>query len=222
VPDETERLEQSWIANSSAWCTAVRENLIESRREVTNAAIVDAILRREPRRVLDVGCGEGWLARELASRGIDVTGVDASEPLIEAANAMGGARYVHASYRDIIGDPSLLAGSFDVIAANFSLLDDRAGDLLRALRNVLAAGGHVIVQTIHPLVADSPYSDGWRTETFNSLPGDWPAPMPWYFRTLSSWHQLFTHAGYLVPEIQEPRRPNHPSPSSILFVLSVP
>lgn len=37
------------------------------------------------KRVLEVGCGDGALAVELAKRGADVTGVDASERMIDAA-----------------------------------------------------------------------------------------------------------------------------------------
>ena len=35
--------------------------------------------------ILDVGCGEGWLARTLSSEGYNVTGVDASASLIDEA-----------------------------------------------------------------------------------------------------------------------------------------
>jgi 2-polyprenyl-3-methyl-5-hydroxy-6-metoxy-1,4-benzoquinol methylase len=39
-----------------------------------------AVLRDKPASVLDVGCGEGWLARALSAHACRVTGVDASEP----------------------------------------------------------------------------------------------------------------------------------------------
>ena len=38
----------------------MRERRIESRRLVTDAAIVQAILALAPKRVLDMQCGEGW------------------------------------------------------------------------------------------------------------------------------------------------------------------
>jgi SAM-dependent methyltransferase len=37
------------------------------------------------KQVLDLGCGQGWLCRELADRGAEVTGLDASERNIAAA-----------------------------------------------------------------------------------------------------------------------------------------
>jgi 2-polyprenyl-3-methyl-5-hydroxy-6-metoxy-1,4-benzoquinol methylase len=91
---ETKRLRRSWIANATAWREAVREQRIESRRLVTDAAVVSAVLAESPRRVLDLGCGEGWLGRALSGHGIAVTGVDGSAPLIEAARSLGGATFL--------------------------------------------------------------------------------------------------------------------------------
>ena len=224
MSSESDHLRRSWVANSSAWCEAVREQRIESRRLVTDAAIVSAILEQQPRRVLDVGCGEGWLARALSSHGIDVTGIDGSAPLIEAAQALGGgATFVVMSYEELVRDPSLLGARFDTSVANFSILDDRAEELLRALRPVLARDGRVIVQSVHPVVAgdgagDGDYADGWRTETFDAIPGEWSESMPWYFRTLGSWVRVFANAGYSLTEIREPMYPDRARPASIIFI----
>ena len=87
------QLHQSWITNANAWTTAVREKHIASREQVTNQAIVQAILDLAPTRVLDVGCGEGWLCRTLAEKGLALTGIDGSPPLIDAAQALGGANF---------------------------------------------------------------------------------------------------------------------------------
>ncbi len=149
----------------------MREQKIESRRVATDAAILDAILGRNPRDVLDLGCGEGWLARALSERGGSVTGVDASPALIEAAQKLGGGTFRVLPYEEL----STLATQFDVIAANFALLDENLH--LAALRALLRPGGALIVQTVHPAFAGEPYADGWRVETFASMEGEWPEPM---------------------------------------------
>lgn len=56
-------LAQSWITNAELWTAAVRDGDIESRRLVTDQAMVNAVLAQQPRRVFDLGCGEGWLVR---------------------------------------------------------------------------------------------------------------------------------------------------------------
>jgi SAM-dependent methyltransferase len=47
----------------------------------------DFICTYSPRSVLDAGCGTGRVAIELATRGIDVVGVDLDAPMIEQARA---------------------------------------------------------------------------------------------------------------------------------------
>jgi 2-polyprenyl-3-methyl-5-hydroxy-6-metoxy-1,4-benzoquinol methylase len=211
---EHERLRRSWVANASSWCDAVRKQQIESRRVVTDAAIVDAVLEASPRSVLDLGCGEGWLTRALSSHGIEVTGVDASAPLIDAANALGGARFLVLGYEELT---ALAGSSFDAVVANFSLLDDDLHPLLVTLSSLLAPDGRLIVQTVHPAFAGGPYADGWRTETFTAFDGEWPEPMPWYFRTLESWSLAFAAAGYAIARIREPLHPERGTPASVIF-----
>lgn len=214
---EHDQLRRSWVANADAWCDAVRGQRIESRRLVTDAAIVQAILDQHPHRVLDLGCGEGWLARALAAHGIDVTGVDGSEPLIEAARAQGGGEFVVASYEDLWTAAAELPQSrtaFDIIAANFSLLDDRVEQLLTALPRAT-----LVIQTVHPAFAGVPYADGWRVETFDAFSGEWRESMPWYFRTLESWTNVLRTAGYTIADIREPMHPERGVPASILFVV---
>ena len=221
MSSESTQLRRSWVANAATWTETVRNHAIESRRVVTDAAIVTAVLDQHPQRALDAGCGEGWLARALAAHGVEVTGFDASLPLLEEARRLGGATFHAASYEEVAANPSLLGAGFDVVVASFSLLEEDVAALLRALRELLSPQGRVIVQTVHPVVAagDAGYEDGWRTETFAAIPGQWSEPMPWYFRTLSSWTRLFADAGYALVEIREPMYPDRPAPASIIFVL---
>ncbi|MEO8923929.1 MAG: class I SAM-dependent methyltransferase, partial [Caldimonas sp.] len=172
MPDAVEsnalesRLEQSWRSNAEAWSSAVRERRIASRRAGTDAAIVDAVRRTHARRVLDLGCGEGWLARALVERDCEVVGVDASPELIAAARALGAARYEFAAYAELASRTNEL-GSFDAAVFNFALLGEDVQTPLRAARALLHDSGVLIVQTVHPWMAcgDTPYADGWRIET---------------------------------------------------------
>lgn len=47
----------------------------------------DLVMGYGPRSVLDAGCGTGRVGRELARRGVEVVGVDASESMIATARA---------------------------------------------------------------------------------------------------------------------------------------
>ncbi len=94
---------EAWRANAAPWTRAVREQAIASRHRVTVRAILDAALARRPRSVIDLGCGEGWLARALAVRGVDVLGIDAVPALVDAARTVGGGRFLAMDYADVAG-----------------------------------------------------------------------------------------------------------------------
>ncbi len=221
---EAERLRASWDRNAGAWTEAVRGGGIPSRRAGTDAAIVEAAARVPGRRVLDVGCGEGWLARALAARGREVVGTDGSAGLVERAREAGGGTFRVLGYDEIEADPACLGGPFDAVVCNFALLGDRAAPLLRALATALAPEGRLLVQTVHPFTAcgDAPYRDGWRTEDFAGFACPFPAAMPWYFRTVGSWLAEARAAGLELAALEEPLHPETGRPLSLLLVLARP
>lgn len=87
MADPQSALIQSWQLNAHSWIEAIRTGAIASRQQVTDQAILLAILGRQPERLLDLGCGEGWLLRELDKRGVQAVGVDGDATLVEAARS---------------------------------------------------------------------------------------------------------------------------------------
>ncbi|MEG4502526.1 class I SAM-dependent methyltransferase [Microcoleus sp. F6_B4] len=215
-----QQIQQSWEANAGAWIQAIDQNQIESRRAATDEAILQAVLRYKPRRVLDVGCGEGWLTRALANRGVEVVGVDGCAALVDRAREKGGGCFRAIGYDEIVADPAILGQPYDGIVCNFSLLGEEIGDLLRSLRKAIVSDGHLLIQTVHPFTAcqEQPYVDGWKTETFDNFGGDFREPMPWYFRTVSSWFQQVSESGWRVGEFKEQTHPQTKIPLSMLLI----
>ena len=216
------KIVDSWHHNATPWTAAVREGRIESRLLVTNRAIIETILHRSPASVLDIGCGEGWLVRELAAHGMRAIGVDVVPELIEQASLAGGGEFRVASYESIAQGQLHL--TVDVAVANFALLGkDSVNDLISRAPALLTSGGALIVQTLHPLVAtgDLPYEDGWRTGSWAGFSADFTDPAPWYFRTMESWVRLFTECGFRLAELREPRHPVTRKPASVIFVAEV-
>jgi len=215
-PEST--LLQSWHHNARAWTEAVRSGAIESRRQVTDQAILLAVMGRQPERVLDLGCGEGWLLRALAERGFDAVGVDGDATLIDAARVAGSSPVQVASYEELVEAKVDIGRDYDLICANFSLLHQDIIPLLAAMNALLVPGGALVIQTLHPWsAAAGDYQDGWREETFDGLQGDWQ-PMPWYFRTLSSWLNALDMAGLQLTGLREPQHPQSPVPQSLLMI----
>ncbi|MEG4586896.1 class I SAM-dependent methyltransferase [Microcoleus sp. MOSTC5] len=219
-----QQIQQSWEANADAWIQAIQYNTIESRRIATDDAILQAVLRYKPRRVLDVGCGEGWLTRALAKHGVEVVGVDGCAALVDRAREKGGGCFRAIGYDEIIADPAILGQPYDGIVCNFSLLGEEIGDLLRSLRKAIVSDGHLSIQTVHPFTAsqEQPYIDGWKTETFDNCGGAFREPMPWYFRTVSSWFQQVSESGWRVCEFEEPTHPQTKIPLSLLLICQSP
>jgi 2-polyprenyl-3-methyl-5-hydroxy-6-metoxy-1,4-benzoquinol methylase len=221
LPDTHEaQIISSWNTNAEPWTKAIQTGSIRSRQLVTDAAIVDAVLCVGPRRVLDLGCGEGWLARRLSASGIQVTGVDAVPQLIAEARRLGGGEFHFLAY-DAIANGRWHCGPFDAAVCNFSLLGKESVDsLIGAMGRYLGAAGYLIVQTLHPLAAcgDHPYQDGWRAGNWLGFSSEFRDPAPWYFRTLESWVCLLRRSGFELIECREPTALGGAAPSSVIFV----
>ena len=216
---EEQRILRAWRANAAPWSRAVREQSIPSRRLATDRAVVEALSALPVRRVFDVGCGEGWLARALSARGLDVVGVDAVPALIEDARSRGGEFHV-ADYAALAAG-ALQIPPCELAVCNFCLLGDGSvSALLRALPRYLVPGGWLVIQTLHPVAAngDAPYADGWRDGSWAGCGADFSDPAPWYFRTVGSWCALLRTCGYELIEVREPVLPGAPAPCSILFI----
>ena len=103
--------------------------------------------------MLDLGCGNGYLARRFARRGARVTGVDAAGALIAAARRREEAEPLGIVYHeaDAAHLPMLDDGSVDLVIANMSLMDipDAAG-ALREVGRVLRPGGRFVFSISHP------------------------------------------------------------------------
>lgn len=217
------RIIESWHQNADPWTTAVRDHQIESRNLVTNAAVVDAVTSRRPRMVLDIGCGEGWLARALHAQGIDVIGVDVVPELVERAKAAGGGRFEVASYDDI--GRGALNVRVDLAVANFSLIGKESVDaLLPSLPSLIDIGGSLVIQTLHPVAAagEEGYVDGWREGSWAGFSDAFANPAPWYFRRIETWVRLLVASGFRIADILEPMHPISRKPASIVFVGEMP
>lgn len=103
------------------------------------------------RTVLDAGCGEGYLARILAARGANVTGIDLSPRLIEMARAKDPRGEIEYRVADLSTPLPELAGRFDAVASYMVLNDveDHRG-FVATLAQALKPGGHAVLAFNNP------------------------------------------------------------------------
>ena len=102
-------------------------------------------------RILDLGCGTGWLTEELASLG-EAVGIELSEPTVELARQ----QYPHAKFMagDVLEMP-LPVASFDVVVSQevIAHVSDQVAYIDVAAR-ALAPAGYLVLTTANKFVND--------------------------------------------------------------------
>ena len=160
---------------------------------------------------VDVGCGEGRLAREMIARGHHVVGVEGSPALARAARDAEPSFEVHVADAAAMPLPDACA---DLAVASLSLLniDDMAGavrDVARILRPDARFGFNV------PHPTNSNKGPGHYFETYDYAETRERDGLRMTFhdthRPLSAYFAALEAAGLLVEALREP----HPSPEYV-------
>lgn len=173
------------------------------------------------RRVCDLACGQGRVARYLADRGARVVGVDLSAKLLAIARRHEvaeprGITYLHADARRLDG---VASATFDGVLCFMALMD--IADLepaLQSVARVLRPGGWFVFAVLHPCYhtarsgeIETPegtvrtvgayFEEGfWRSDTRAGPPGKVGA----YHRTLSTYVNALADAGLTLERLSEP------------------
>ncbi|GAA1604809.1 methyltransferase domain-containing protein [Kribbella hippodromi] len=92
---------------------------------------------------VDVGCGAGHAAAELARKGLKVTGIDADPEAVEAARSRAPGAMFHVAHSDELPIEDESMDGYRAMRL-FHLLDDPAPTVAEA-RRVLRPGGRIVV-----------------------------------------------------------------------------
>lgn len=174
---------------------------------------------RGARRILDVGCGEGQVARRIARLGADVVGLDPTRSQIAAAHQRGStAQYVQAP----AGQLPFPRGTFDAVILCLALEHiDPFEPALHEVARVLDLGGRLLLFLAHPLL-QAPGS-GWVEDTISGEQfwrvGDYLADhieidavtpsvhFSFAHRPLSRYVHVMGEVGLLIDDMMEPPPP---------------
>jgi uridine kinase len=136
----------NWHDMAEFWDAAQGEEGDCYRRKIIVPAILREIGDIESKRILDLGCGNGCIARVMAKHGATVAAVDKYEIMLDIAKRY---RQPHVLYRQIdldTCDGVIEGGNFDLIIACFSLQDcESIEQPLRCARKNLASNGKMII-----------------------------------------------------------------------------
>ena len=101
----------------------------------------------DARRALDFGCGTGRSTRFLRRLGLEVIGVDISQPMLAQARALDPSGEYYLVRDTIVGE--FAPGSFDVVLAAFTFdnipTDEAKANALSGLRTLLAPDGSLFL-----------------------------------------------------------------------------
>lgn len=190
-------------------------------------------------RICDLACGQGRVARHLASQGASVVGIDLSAKLLAIARrheetTPQGIEYVQADVQRLDGT---LAGPFDGVVCSMALMDipDLAATV-RGVAHLLRPAGWFAFSILHPCFhtsqsgeIESPegvaravsryFVEGyWRSDTRTGPPGKVGA----YHRTLSTYVNTLDDAGLQLVHVSEPRMDADPPQSPSLSLSGRP
>jgi SAM-dependent methyltransferase len=158
-----------------------------------------AMLAAKPgERILDLGCGDGTLARRLAAAGAIVIGVDSSPAFVAAARAGG------VDAREMNGEALTFDTEFDAVFSNAALhWMLRPADVVAGVRRALRPGGRFVgefgghgnVAAICVAIAAVLKHHGW------------PAATQWFYPSAGEYRALLERHGFVVETIQLHARP---------------
>jgi trans-aconitate methyltransferase len=169
--------------------------------------VVELLAPQPGERILDLGCGDGALTAKLVAMGCEVVGVDASEPQIRGARAMGLDAHV------MDGEHLTFSNEFDAVFSNAALHwmrhpDDVIAGVKRALRPrgrfVAEMGGHRCVEKIRTALVDA----------LNRRGLDGAGAVPWYFPTVEEYSARLIKGGFIIQYIALIPRPT-PLPGDV-------
>jgi len=179
-------------------------------------------------RVLDLGCGNGYLSRRFSRGGATVVAIDASAPIVERARARESQEPLGIEYR--VADAARLEflrdASVDLVACNMALMDmEDAGAAIGEVGRVLRRGGRFVASLSHPCFDQGP-SSTWLIERLFRSTKVWRKiekyrepfadEVPWqiapsqivtttgYHRPLSWYARALRDASLLIQSLEEP------------------
>ena len=205
---------EHWEAEAARWAAWARTPGHDAYWYYREAFF--ALVPTPGRATLEVGCGEGRVARDLAARGHRVTGVDVTHALARlAAEAGAGPRYV-------LADGAALpfeSGTFDLVIAYNSLMDvDDMPTVVQEIGRVLTSNGRLCACITHPLMDAGRFADRQANAAF-VIETSYLARRPYegtfernglritfkgWCHPLTEYSQALEAGGFLVEAIREP------------------
>ncbi|KAA1191458.1 class I SAM-dependent methyltransferase [Paenibacillus sp. B2(2019)] len=212
-----------WDKYAELISTSYGENGDIHREIFLNPALFSLMGSVENKKVLDAGCGEGYLSRMLAKAGASVTGVDYSQNMITIAKSKSPEELKINFHHGNCEDLSFLQNeSYDLIVSNMVIHDLSDYEMaIHEMYRLLVDGGTFIFSILHPcfvtpgsgwVKSDTGEKLYWKVDnyfyegTYNqNFPIDQEEKFLIFHRTLSSYVNTIVRTGFQINEMIEPK-----------------
>ncbi|OGP53294.1 MAG: 16S rRNA (cytosine(1402)-N(4))-methyltransferase [Deltaproteobacteria bacterium RBG_13_52_11] len=225
---------QGWNEAAEEFASRFEKHEEFFHKYMINPTIIDLLGAVEGKAVLDMACGEGHFSRKLAEMvkgNIQITGVDASETLIEIAKRRNKDFANCITFQ--VGDASRMdqipSHAYDIVICNMALMFIKQyEDALREVARVLKPRGIFVFSLLHPCfltpgsdwIMDDAHSSGkgkrigWKTDNYHLRLASRDVMFvcdtheTYYFcRTLEDYFRALRKQGLLVTDLREPLPP---------------
>jgi len=218
---------EAWNRVADRWFSRYGEFGDVNREYIIDPTIFKILGQVKGKRILDAGCGNGYLCRLLSKKGAEIVGVDVSKRSIEIAEEIEKKEPMNIQYQiGSICDLRMFEDdAFDLIVSNIVLDDLQDIDkAIRELYRVLKPEGKLVFSILHPCFS-SPPVHGWvrkpvdsqRKEDrlywmvdryFDRSIEEWTyfdfPPVYSFHRPLSDYMMTLTKNGFTVTDFEEP------------------
>ena len=231
--DDAKNVHDTWEKNAAWWDDYIGAEGNAFHRELIAPAQIRLLGLGTGERVLDIACGNGQFAREMARNGASVVAFDFSETFIERAKqhseteGITGIDYRVVDATDEAQLRSLGDRDFDGAVCTMALMDiPTIEPLLTTLPSLLRPGGRFVFSVMHPcfnsmgapLLAEEDVREGElvtkyavKVESYLDVPPQrgvgivgQPEPHIYFHRPLHELLSVCFQAGFVMDGIEEP------------------
>lgn len=142
------------------------------REHLLNKVFFDLLGEVKDKKILDAGCGQGYLAKTISEKNAIVTALDGSEKLIELAKKnYGESENLSFSRHDLRKPLSFPDSTFDIILGNMVLMDlDPIEGTMREFGRILKNEGIFLFSILHPLFTNGTLRKTIVEKIFRKIP----------------------------------------------------
>lgn len=184
-----------------------------TRQHLLNPAIFSCLGNTNGIKILDAGCGEGYLSRMMARLGAIVTGLEPATGLIQWARQRESDSPLGITYlQEDLSAPVTRLENFDAVVVNMVLMDiPRWKEALRTCVAALRPGGKLILSLVHPCFEEPTplWGEKGHVEVYEYLTEyQWHQNFaPLFHRPLSTYINQLIAEGCSLQRLIEPKLP---------------